>query len=86
MPNRYAPPETGLPLVESVCANGHPSTDELDWKLPLVFIHDIALLKMCPQCETRLWIKAGSYEPTDGDAVYRRIGPPDLPKLVSHWG
>lgn len=31
MPDRYAPPDIGLPMVESVCDNGHTFSGELAW-------------------------------------------------------
>jgi hypothetical protein len=35
--DRYDPPRIGLPIVESVCPNGHRFAGERAWKLPMVF-------------------------------------------------
>ena len=78
MPDRYAPPEHGLPMVESVCENGHRWAGEMAWLLPLVIPQDIPLTgSACPDCNATLRVLAGSYE-RDGDTgVYVRTGPPD---------
>jgi hypothetical protein len=82
MTDRYDPPEKGLPLVESVCANGHRWAGELTWKLPMVFPEDIPLGgSECPDCGAALRILAGSYEREGDTGVYRRTGPPD-PSVV----
>jgi hypothetical protein len=75
--DRYAPPEKGLPFVESICANGHRFAGELAWKLPMVFPKDIALAASCPECSMPLVIKAGSYERKPETSVYVRTGPVD---------
>jgi len=85
MPDRHAPPDNGLPVVETECVNGHPTPDELAWRLPLQFFQDIPRPKMCRRCGSRIWIKAGSYE-LGSDGVYRRMGPADMAKPVTHWG
>ena len=77
MPDRYAPPEKGLPLVESVCTNGHRFAGVLAWKLLLVFPEDINLTASCPDCGAPLRILAGSYERDEESGVYLRTGPPD---------
>jgi hypothetical protein len=79
--DRYAPPDKGLPLVESVCDNGHRFAGELAWKLTMVFPKDIALTVSCPDCGKPLRIVAGSYEPTGPTGVYVRTGLPD-PSVV----
>jgi hypothetical protein len=80
--DRYDPPDVGLPLVESVCANGHHWAGELAWKLPMGFPEDIPFSgSVCPDCGTVLHIMAGSYERESGMGVYRRTGPPD-PSVV----
>jgi hypothetical protein len=81
MTDRYDPPDVGLPIVESVCANGHRFAGELAWKLPLVFPEDIDLTAACPECGMPLVIKAGSYERKPETNVYVRTGPPD-PSVV----
>lgn len=82
MPDRYAPPDDGLPMVESVCANGHQWAGQLFWLLPLVFVEDISLTAKCPDCGAGLRVLAGSYERDGDDPIYRRTGPPD-PAVVS---
>jgi hypothetical protein len=79
--DRHAPPEKGLPFVESVCGNGHLFAGELAWKLPMVFPEDIPLTADCPDCSMPLVIKAGSYERSPETGVYVRTGPPD-PEVV----
>jgi hypothetical protein len=80
--NRSAPPEDGLPIVESVCPNGHRWGGELAWLLPLVFPEDLDLTgSKCPKCGAALKIAAGTYEP-DRAGIYRRVGPPDTSLVV----
>lgn len=75
---RYPPPQNGLPIIESVCENGHRWGGELAWLLPMVFPEDVQLTgSLCPKCGAELHVEAGSYRPDDRD-IYRRIGPPDL--------
>ena len=81
MPDRYAPPEKGLPLVESVCDNGHHWAGEMAWLLPMVFPEDIPLTSSCPECGASLRVLAGSYERDGETGVYVRTGPPD-PSVV----
>lgn len=76
-----APPEDGLPLVESVCDNGHRWAGEMAWLLPLVFPEDIPLTSHCPTCMAPLRVLAGTYERQPEDSVYRWVGPPD-PSVV----
>ena len=79
---RYAPPDIGLPMVESVCENGHHWAGELAWLLPMVFPEDIPLTgSRCPDCGSELRVVAGSYERDEG-GVYRRTGPPDPDVVV----
>jgi hypothetical protein len=79
--DRYSPPDIGLPIVESTCANGHRFAGELAWKLTMVFPEDIVLTATCPDCGKPLRIVAGSYEPIASTGVYVRTGPPD-PSVV----
>jgi hypothetical protein len=81
MTDRYDSPDIGLPIVESVCANGHGFAGELDWTLPMVFPEDIPLRATCPECGAPLIIKAGSYERAAETKIYVRTGPPD-PSVV----
>jgi hypothetical protein len=83
--DRYDPPDIGLPIVESVCANGHRFTGELAWKLPMVFPEDMPLTGTCPECGAALVIKAGSYERDMRTEIYVRAGPPD-PAVVIRVG
>jgi hypothetical protein len=85
MRDRYAPPEIGLPFVESVCANGHRFAGELAWKLPMVFLEDVPLTARCPECGMALIVEAGSYERKPETNVYVRTGPPD-PSVVMPVG
>jgi hypothetical protein len=78
--DRSAPPESGLPVVASICDDGHEWAGELAWLLPLVFPEDLELTRRCPKCGARLRIASGTYEP-DPAGVYRRVGPPD-PSVV----
>lgn len=77
---KYDPPETGLPIVESVCGNGHKWAGELAWLLPMVFPENLPLKGACPTCLADLHIEAGSYEP-DEQGIYRRTGDVD-PSVV----
>ena len=80
--DRSAPPDKGLPLVASVCANGHRWAGEMAWLLPLVFPEDVPLTgSKCPECGAELHVEAGTYEP-DARGVYLRVGPVD-PSVVA---
>jgi hypothetical protein len=71
------PPDIGLPIIESVCTNGHRFAGELAWKLLMVFPEDIDLTSSCPECGAPLVIEAGAYERKAESNVCLRTGPVD---------